>query len=58
MKGVTVKRRLTRDQGSMLLLAGGAAAVGAGLWLAVGLGVALIAVGVLAVGVALLLGMQ
>ncbi|GAB6938353.1 hypothetical protein ACQP60_04225 [Isoptericola variabilis] len=53
-----MKRRLTRDQGSMLLLAGGAAAVGAGLWLAVGLGVALIAVGVLAVGVALLLGMQ
>lgn len=55
MKRPTMKK-LTRDQGSMLLMAGGTAAVGAGLWLAVGLGVALVVVGALAVALAYLLG--
>ena len=53
-----MKRRLTRGQSAVLLMAGGVAAIGAGLWLAVGLGVALVAVGVLAIGLALLLGWQ
>lgn len=53
-----MKRRLTIGQSAVVLMAGGVAAIGAGLWLALGLGVALVAVGVLAVGLSLLVGWQ
>lgn len=58
MKGVTVKRRLTRGQSAVLLMAVGVAAIGVGACLVYGLGVALIVTGGLAAGLALLVGWQ
>jgi len=58
VKGVTVKRRLTRGQSAVLLMAVGVAAIAAGLCLVAGPGVALIVVGGLAAALALHLGWQ
>ncbi len=53
-----MKRRLTRGQSAVLLMAVGVAAIAAGLCLVAGPGVALIVVGGLAAALALHLGWQ
>ncbi|MGW6225750.1 hypothetical protein ACWFQT_01425 [Cellulosimicrobium cellulans] len=53
-----MKRRLTRGQSAVLLMAVGVAAIGVGVCLVYGLGVALIVTGGLAAGLALLVGWQ
>lgn len=53
-----MKRRLTRGQSAVLLMTVGVAAIGVGVCLVSGLGVALIVTGALAGGLALLVGWQ
>jgi len=51
-------RRPTRDEGSLLLMTAALGAIGAGLWLCVGLGVALVAVGAVLGALAVRLGVS